>query len=264
MKLRQATPWGPALALFFSIGSAVSEVASAPHSAPSEHAANGSAAGHEEHHQAFNWYQGMLSESEREPNLLWRRPGTPPPFAALLLHTALLAYLLVRFGKQPVAKALAARRQSVSRAVDEAAAMEAEARQQLARYEQQLGNLDAEITRVKEEMREAAETERKRVLQEAAVRRERIEREARTLLSQELKAACEALEQSTKRAALLSARSILKEQLTTHDDRRLCDVYLDRGVFGDLRNSIAPSSVHRSVGGGPAGGDTSTAGGRVA
>lgn len=265
MTARHTTACGLGLALLLSVSGAAPVRASAPH-AESAHEGADAAAGHGEHEQPFNWFHGVFV-GDGEASLLWRPPGTPPPFAALLLNTALLAFLLVRFGRKPVVEGLAARRKALSRSADEAAEMEAEARQQLAFYEEKLSNLDAEINRVKGEMRAAAEAERKRVLQEAAARRERIEKEAQTLLAQEIRAAQEALEKSTKRAALLSARRILQEEITSHDDRRLCDVYLDRGVFGNLRQSVSPSSVSRAVGAaglGPADEDAGAVGGRVA
>jgi F0F1-type ATP synthase membrane subunit b/b' len=126
-----------------------------------------------------------------------------------------------------VAKGLVDRRQRIMRGIEEAAAMKEEARLQLDHYRQKLDNLDAEIERVKREMREGAEFERKRILEEAAARRVRLEQEARVLIDQELKAVREELTRETARAALRSARELLAANTTTDDHRRLCEEYLE-------------------------------------
>ncbi|HEY6081196.1 MAG TPA: hypothetical protein VIW29_20415, partial [Polyangiaceae bacterium] len=69
--------------------------------------------GHDEHAPTFddvNWFYGFLGEKEGvEPDLLWRPQGMPVPFGALALNAAILYGLLFKFGKKPIAEALAAR-----------------------------------------------------------------------------------------------------------------------------------------------------------
>ena len=171
-----------------------------------------------EHHQEFNWTYGIVGVKEGvEPSLLWRTPDMPTPFAAVLFNTALLFGLLYKFARGPVAKGLVDRRQRIMRGIEEATAMKEEAKRQLDAYRHKLDTLDAEIERVKREMREGAELERKRILDDAAVRRTRLEQEALVLIDQELKAVREALTRETARAALRSARELLAVQ---HVDRR--------------------------------------------
>ena len=182
--------------------------------------------GHDEHHQEFNWFHGMIGVREGEASLLWRPPGTPIPFAALLLNTFLLFFIIFKVAKAPVMQGLRDRKQKIARAIDDAAAMKKEAEEQLARYQHKLDNLDAEIERVKREMRESAEAERRRVLEEAKARRVRLEQEARQLVEQELADLREQLTRETARAALRSARELLLKSTSTEDHRRLCEQYL--------------------------------------
>jgi F-type H+-transporting ATPase subunit b len=179
-----------------------------------------------EHHQEFNWYHGMIGVREGEPSLLWRPPGTPAPFAALLFNTALLFFIIFKVARAPVTKGLLDRKQKIARSIEDAAAMKKEAEEQLARYQHKLDNLDAEIERVKREMREGAEAERRRVLEEAKARRLRLEQEARQLVDQELADLRDQLTRETARAALRSARELLVKSASTEDHRRLCDQYL--------------------------------------
>ena len=169
----------------------------------------------------------MLGEKEGvEPSLLWRAPGTATPFAATLLNTLLLVGLFMRFARKPLAKGLADRRNRIMKGMDDAAAMQKEATEQLRLYRGKLDNLDAEIERVKREMREGAEAERRRVLEEAAARRVRLEQEARVLIDRELEALREQLTRETALAALNSARELLKRSVSTDDHRRLCEEYI--------------------------------------
>lgn len=194
-----------------------------------DHGGGQGAAGHGgAHHQAFNWFHGMIGAKEGvEPGLLWRTPDMPIPFAATLLNTVLLFGLIYKLARKPVAKGLADRRQRVMRGIDEAAAMKEEAKRELDMYRHKLDNLDAEIERVKREMRDSAETERRRILDDAASRRSRLEQEARTLMDQELKAVREELTRATAQHALRSARELLQANTSTDDHRRLCEQYLE-------------------------------------
>jgi F-type H+-transporting ATPase subunit b len=198
-------------------------------------------ADHGEHHQEFNWVHGMIGVKEGvEPSLLWRTPDMPTPFAALLINTALLFGLIYKFARAPVAKGLADRRQRIMRGIEEATAMKDEAKRQLDAYRSKLDNLDAEIERVKREMRESAEAERQRILAEAAARRTRLEQEARVLVEQEMKAVREELTRETARAALRSARELLASNTSTDDHRRLCEEYLETLRPQSHRQSTRP------------------------
>lgn len=194
-----------------------------------------------EHHQEFNWYYGVIGVKEGvEPSLLWRAPGMPPPFAAQLFNTFLLALVLFKVARRPVAQGLKDRRQKIVRAIEDSAAMKKEAEEQLRLYQHKIDNLDAEIERVRREMREGAEAERRRVLEEAEARRTRMEQEARTLVEQELAALRDELTRETARAAVRSATDILRASVSTEDHRRLCEQYLDT-LRVDRRPGVARS-----------------------
>lgn len=193
----------------------------------------------DEHHQEFNWYHGMLGAKEGvEPSLLWRTPDMPTPFASMLFNTALLFAVIYKVARAPVAKGLVDRRQRIMRGIDEATAMKEEAKKQLEFYRNKLGNLDAEIERVRREMREGAEAERKRILEETAARQVRLEHEARVLIEQELKAVRDDLTRETARAAIRSARELLVANTTTDDHRRLCEQYIETLRPLALRQSV--------------------------
>jgi F-type H+-transporting ATPase subunit b len=193
--------------------------------------ASGSHGGHAEHHvptfDDINWFNGMIGEREGvEPSILFRPKGMPAPFGAWLLNAALLYGVIYRFAKKPVADALKNRKTGILRGMNEAKRMRKDAEARLADYESKLEHIEDEIERVTKEMREAAILERQSVLKDARERRERMERDARLLIEQELSAAREGMKRELVTQALASATEALKARLTEDDSRRLADEYL--------------------------------------
>ena len=194
-----------------------------------EHAAEGEHGGHD-HAPTFddiNWGYGFLGEKEgAAPSLLWRPKGMPVPFGALALNAAILYWLLIKFGRKPIGDMLKARKLGIMKGMEEAARMKAEAEASLAKYKKQLDEIDSEVERIRREMKEAGEAESARILAEAKERRDRMERDARTLVEQEMKAARETLLRETVRAAVKSAEATLVAKLSDGDRQRLGDEFL--------------------------------------
>jgi F-type H+-transporting ATPase subunit b len=176
----------------------------------------------------INWFYGFLGEKEglSEPDLLWRPKGMPVPFGALALNAAILYWLLIKFGRKPISDGLKARKLSIMKGMEEAAKVKAQAEARLAEYQQKLADIDQEVARIKQDMKEAGEAESARILSDAKERRTRMERDARTLIEQELKAAREALLRDTVRAAVKSAEATLTAKIGDSDQQRLGDEYL--------------------------------------
>jgi F-type H+-transporting ATPase subunit b len=198
--------------------------------------------GHGEHHvptfDDINWFYGMLGARDGvEPSIAFRPTGMPAPFGAWLLNAALLYGVIFRYAKKPLAEALKNRKSGILRGMNEAKRMRKDAQARLDDYESKLERIDEEIERVTKEMREAAATERQAVLKDARERRERMERDARLLIEQELSAAREGMKRELVSQALASATETLKKRLTEEDGRRLADEYLSgiKKAGGSLR-----------------------------
>ena len=217
-----------AAATFGSFARAQEEHGSFEHEL-AEHAAEEHGHGEGEHENAeINWSYGFLGEKEGvQPDLLYRPKGMPPPFLANVANALMLLGILVVFGRKPIAEGLKHRKQRIVAGMDEAARMKAEAQAKLTEYEDRLKRLDTEVERIRAEMRDAAEAERRRILSEAKERRERMERDAHLLVEQELKAAHDVLVRETVNGALTSAEEILASRLTDADHDRLTAEYLD-------------------------------------
>jgi F-type H+-transporting ATPase subunit b len=210
-----------------------------PHGAPAAHSHGEGAAGHEkgshgghaEHHvptfDDINWFYGMFGARDGvEPSFLFRPTGMPAPFGAWLLNAALLYGVIFRYAKKPLADALKNRKAGILRGMNEAKRMRKDAEARLADYESKLERIEEEVERVTKEMREGAAQERQSILKEARERRERMERDARLLIEQELAAAREGMKRELVTQALASAIETLKARLTEDDNRRLADEYL--------------------------------------
>jgi F0F1-type ATP synthase membrane subunit b/b' len=205
------------------------------------HGAAAHGAGHDDHGPGeVNWMGGLLGESKdvSEPSLLWRPVGTPPPVGAQLINTAILFFILFRVARKPVAEGLKKRKQTILQGFAEAGQMKEAAAARLAEYEKKLAAIDDEISRVRVQMQQGAEQERARVLQEAKERCERMERDAKLLIEQELKAAREQLIVETAKRALESAQKLITTQLTSGDKDRLLQEYL-----GTLGKSVGGGGV---------------------
>jgi len=190
------------------------------------------AEGSEEHERAptfddVNWVYGFLGEKDGvEPSLLWRPKGMPVPFGALALDAGILYWALFKYGKKPIGDALKARKFRITKGMEDAAKMKAEAEASLAKYQKKLDEIDNEVARIKREMKEAGDAESARMLGEAKERRARMEKDARTLVEQELKAAREGLMRETVRAAVKSAEATLVAKIGDADQQRLGEEFL--------------------------------------
>jgi F0F1-type ATP synthase membrane subunit b/b' len=216
--------------------------APAGHAAPVGHADHAAPVGHADHaepahaeHGAdhpislddFNWYHGLIAEKEgAEPGLWFRPKGMPVPFAALLLDSLILYYILYRALGKSVRDGLKKRKETILRGMEEAAKMRREAEAQLAHYEEKLAQISGEVVRLKQQMRHAAESESARILAEAKDRRVRMEQDAQQLVEQELKATRERLMAELLDNALKSAEDRLKKRIGESEQLGFADEFV--------------------------------------
>lgn len=186
----------------------------------------------------INWWWGLINTQEglSEPNLLFRPEGMPAPVLAFVINAAILFGVIIWFGHKPIAHGIRARRERIMAGIQAAAKMKAEAEAQLAEHEAKLDAISDEIERLKEEMRENTETERKQALQEARERAQRMQREALYLIEQELKGARESLMHEAVRTAFAEAEDILQKQTSALDHQRIADEYVT-GLGGAVQKA---------------------------
>ncbi len=218
----------------YPAGSGVADVDHPTESDDNGHQSGHGHDGHVPHFSDINWFYGLVGEKEGvEPSLLWRPVGMPVPFGALILNTAILFFLIGRFGGPSIKAGLVGRKGRIAGEIESASRMKAEAEEQLAHYEGKLAEMEADMKRIKEEMRVQAESDRERILEEAQRRREALEGEARLLLAQELSQARQEATQRAVTGAVQAAREQIQKHLTAQDQERLA-----RDLLGNLSGHL--------------------------
>jgi F-type H+-transporting ATPase subunit b len=217
------------------------------HEEPEEHGG-----GHGEEHcpghgpedppPAPNWWRGILmvnNELAQSPSainqLLFRYENEkepcdpknqPPPFLATVLNFGLLAFILYRFGRKPLAEALVKRKQAITAEIDNAQRLKADAEARLETYEEKFERMEETLEELRSEYAVQAEQEKKHVLAEAEERRARMRRDAEFRIEQELKSAQAELLQEAVANAVKAAEELLAQRVGPSDLDRLADDYL--------------------------------------
>ncbi|MEZ4294281.1 MAG: F0F1 ATP synthase subunit B [Polyangiaceae bacterium] len=216
---------------------------------------------------APNWWQGIIgvnndaAKFEKDEHghfhrtdgfgtqLLWRYENAkdecdpknqPPPFLASLLNFGLLAFVLYRFGRKPLAEALAARKKAMMQEIDNATRLKEEAEARLDDYEDKLDNLDETLEQMKQDYAAQSEAERKHILAEAEERRARMKRDVEFRLQQEEKAAKQLLLQEAVERAVAEAEELIRKKVGQADADRMADDFL--GSFGAAWKGEATST----------------------
>lgn len=172
----------------------------------------------------------------------------PPPFLATILNFSLLAWVLYRFGRKPLAEALASRKKAVMAEIDNATRLKEEAESRLSEYEDKLENLDETLEQMKKDYAAQGEAERKHVLAEAEERRERMKRDVEFRLAQEAKAAKQLLLQESVERAVAAAEELIRQKVEKSDLDKMADDYL-AGLGAAWAGDATATSKPRDLGG---------------
>jgi len=143
------------------------------------------------------------------------------------LNLAILLGALVYFGRQPVRDFFASRKGRIQGELDAAARALAEAESRYADWQRKLTVLDAEMTRIREQARQRAESEREHILADASAAAERIRGDARAAVDQELRRAREELRREAAELAIEIAAETLRARVTDADRSRLVDEFIE-------------------------------------
>jgi F-type H+-transporting ATPase subunit b len=193
-------------------------------------------------HAHINWWQGLAGiDNEKAKSasgldkLLWRYynpqnecdpANQEPPILAQVINLAILLGLFIRFGKKPLAEALAKRKKAIVEDIEAARALGDAAEDRLAEYEEQFENLEDRRIELREESQVQWEAEKKRILAEAEERRSRMRRDAEFRVQQELKEAQQEILREAVEGATRAAEELLAKRLSQGDHDRLADEYL--------------------------------------
>jgi F-type H+-transporting ATPase subunit b len=149
-----------------------------------------------------------------------------PPFVAVLINFAILAFAYYKFGKNPVKAALVARKEGIAKEIEEANRMLKEAEERAKVYQSKLSNVEQELEMAKRALAEAGKGDRDRMLREAQEKAERLQRDAKFLIEQEVKQMRQDLTREAIELASKAAEKLLAQRVSQEDHERLADEFL--------------------------------------
>ncbi|NIA08633.1 MAG: F0F1 ATP synthase subunit B [Nitrospiraceae bacterium] len=151
-------------------------------------------------------------------------------FVWFCLNFACLVYILVRFGKKPVADALNGRIESIQNAFDDLDAKRSEAEGKYAEYERKLSGIDEQAKSILESFKEQGQAEKEKIIARAHDAAETIKAQAEFYVQQELANAKAELQSEVADMAVKMAEELIRKNLDEQDHHRLISEYLERVV----------------------------------
>jgi F-type H+-transporting ATPase subunit b len=176
------------------------------------------------------WYGPVLAEGDggghsETPAKGWVKTDTYRVFNFGVLAVGL--FLLLR---KPVAQALNARITGIREQLNELETKKEEAEKELASYKEKLALLEKEAEQIVEDYIKQGNEAKQRILKEAELTAEKLEDKARRNIDHEFKQAKVQLQSEIIEQALEKAEKKIIEKITSEDQDRLVDEYLEKVV----------------------------------
>lgn len=149
----------------------------------------------------------------------------PWPTIFRLANFAILAFLLVRFLKAPIAAYLASRSTQIRQDLVTASEMRATATSQLADIEKKMQALPAELESLKRQGAEDVRAEQARIAKAAGDERARLLEQTRREIDMRLRVARRELTEHAARLSVAVAEQRIRRSITPDDQMRLVDRY---------------------------------------
>ncbi len=147
-----------------------------------------------------------------------------------VMNFSVLAIALFFILKKPLSQALNARIKGIKDELETLEAKKKEAEVQLAGYNEKLSQLEGEAQRLIEEYVKQGEEARVRIVKEAENTAVKLEEQAKRHIEQEFKQAKSQLQEEIFQVALVKAEEIIKAKISSEDQDRLVDDYLEKVV----------------------------------
>src|SRR5690606_29865617 len=141
----------------------------------------------------------------------------PAMILNFLVWLAIIVFLL----RKPLSEYLKNRRVAVLEGLEESKRIKEEAEAKHAEYTERLAHLDEELAKLRQEMIQAGEAERDRIIAEAETRAARMRRDAQFVIDQQMKQLKADLTREAIEAAVKAAGEVLSSQTSGADQERL-------------------------------------------
>ena len=169
--------------------------------------------------------EGAVSEGHTSEE---QHGESPWAFAGKLFNFAVLVGLLVYFLRQPIRTYLADRSTQIRTDLVTAAAMKEDAARQIIEIDAKLKQLPGELDALRDRGRREIAGEQARIEQAATAERDRLLEQTRREIDLQLRAARRDLVTHAADLAVQVARERIRSRITTEDQRRLLDRYLEQ------------------------------------
>jgi F-type H+-transporting ATPase subunit b len=147
-----------------------------------------------------------------------------------LMNFAVLAIALFLLLRKPVSKALGDRIQGIKDQLSDLEAKKKAAEAELARYSEKFQKLEQEAENLIAQYIQQGEEAKARIIQEAEKAAEKLQDQARRNIESEFEKAKKNLRENVLEEALAEAETLIKSRISSDDQERLVDEYIDKVV----------------------------------
>ncbi|MBF0378309.1 MAG: ATP synthase F0 subunit B [Desulfamplus sp.] len=147
-----------------------------------------------------------------------------------VLNFLVLAGVLFYIARKPVAQFFSSRIKDIQGQLADLEQKKTDAQKMLSEYENKIAELSKESEKIVQDYVRQGEDAKKRILAEAEAQALKLEESAKRNIEQEFKAAKAKLQQEIAEKALAQAELLVKESISSEDQDRLVDEYLDKVV----------------------------------
>jgi len=147
-----------------------------------------------------------------------------------VMNFAVLAIGLFLILRKPVSQALGSRIKDIKDQLSELETKKKEAEKELVKYNERFSLLEQEAEKLIEEYIRQGNDAKARIIDEAKKTVEKLEEQARRNIEHEFKQAKIKLQQDILEKALVNAETLIKNNITTQDQDKLVDEYLEKVV----------------------------------
>jgi len=147
-----------------------------------------------------------------------------------VMNFVVLAGLLFLVLRKPIPLALNGRIKAIKDQLEDLESEKAEAEKKLAEYNQKLGEIEKEAEKIVADYIQQGKEAKTRILKEAELAAEKLQSQASRNIEHEFEQAQAKLKSEILEKALREAEEIIKNKISTDDQGRLVDEYLEKVV----------------------------------
>lgn len=147
-----------------------------------------------------------------------------------VMNFSVLVLALFFILKKPVADALNGRIDDIKNQLDDLETKKMTAEKTLAEYETKIATLEGEAAKIEAQYKEQGEAARTRILEAAKNSAEKLEAQAKRNIENEFLQAKQQLQSEIMTKALEKAEEVVKKSISSEDQDRLVDEYLEKVV----------------------------------